>query len=90
MKAILFQVFGGLGLFLFGLHLMSDSLQRVVGDRMKRGLGTITRRPVYGLLLGTIVTGIIQSSSATTVMVCLLYTSPSPRDKRQSRMPSSA
>jgi phosphate:Na+ symporter len=69
MKATLFQVFGGLGLFLFGLHLMSDSLQRVVGDRMKRVLGTFTRRPLYGLVLGTIVTGIIQSSSATTVMV---------------------
>lgn len=69
MKTILFQVFGGLGLFLFGLHLMSDGLQRVVGDRMKRGLGTITRRPVYGLLFGTIVTGILQSSSAITVMV---------------------
>lgn len=69
MKATLFQVFGGLGLFLFGLHLMSDSLQRAVGDRMKRVLGTLTRRPLYGLLLGAIVTGIIQSSSATTVMV---------------------
>jgi phosphate:Na+ symporter len=69
MKAVLFQVFGGLGLFLYGLHLMSESLQRVFGDKMKRGLGSITRRPVYGLLLGTIVTGIIQSSSATTVMV---------------------
>ena len=69
MKAILFQVFGGLGLFLYGLHLMSDSLQKVVGDRMKKVLGTITKRPVYGLLFGTIVTGILQSSSATTVMV---------------------
>ena len=69
MKAILFQVFGGLGLFLYGLHLMSDSLQKVVGDRMKKVLGTITKRPVYGLLFGAIVTGILQSSSATTVMI---------------------
>lgn len=69
MKATLFQVFGGLGLFLFGLHLMSDALQKVVGDRMKRVLATLTRRPLYGLLLGTLVTAIIQSSSATTVMV---------------------
>lgn len=68
-KATLFQVFGGLGLFLFGLHLMSDSLQKVVGGRMKRVLATLTKRPVYGLLLGTGVTAIIQSSSATTVMV---------------------
>ncbi len=69
MKATLFQVFGGLGLFLFGLHLMSEALQKVVGDRMKRVLATLTRRPLYGLLLGTLVTAIIQSSSATTVMV---------------------
>ncbi|PXF60141.1 MAG: hypothetical protein C4B58_01225 [Deltaproteobacteria bacterium] len=69
MKTILFQVFGGLGLFLYGLHLMSDSLQKVVGDRMKKVLGTITKRPVYGLLFGAIVTGILQSSSATTVMI---------------------
>ncbi|MCK4794625.1 MAG: Na/Pi cotransporter family protein, partial [Desulfobacteraceae bacterium] len=68
-KATLFQVFGGLGLFLFGLHLMSDSLQKVVGGRMKRVLATLTKRPVYGLLLGTGVTAIIQSSSATTIMV---------------------
>ncbi|MBN1841688.1 MAG: Na/Pi cotransporter family protein [Deltaproteobacteria bacterium] len=67
--ATLFQVFGGLGLFLFGLHLMSDSLQKVVGGRMKRVLTTVTKRPVYGLGLGTVVTTIIQSSSAATVMV---------------------
>jgi phosphate:Na+ symporter len=69
LKASLFQVFGGLGLFLFGLRLVSDCLQKVVGYRMKRVMATLTRRPLYGLLLGTIVTGIIQSSSATTVMV---------------------
>ncbi|MBW1739681.1 MAG: Na/Pi cotransporter family protein [Deltaproteobacteria bacterium] len=68
-KATLFQVLGGLGLFLFGLRLMSDGLQKVVGDRMKRVLATLTKRPLYGLILGTIVTGIMQSSSATTVMV---------------------
>ena len=68
-KATLFQVFGGLGLFLFGLRLMSDSLEKVVGGKMKRVLATLTRRPFYGLVLGTVVTGIVQSSSATTVMV---------------------
>ncbi len=68
-KTTLFQVFGGLGLFLFGLHLMSDSLEKVAGAKMKRVLATLTGRPVYGLLLGTGVTAIIQSSSATTVMV---------------------
>ena len=65
----LFQVFGGLGLFLFGLRLLSDTLQKTVGDSIKRVLGTLTKRPIYGLALGALVTGIIQSSSATTVMV---------------------
>jgi phosphate:Na+ symporter len=68
-KATLFQVFGGLGLFLFGLRLMSDSLEKLLGGKMKRVLATLTRRPVYGLALGTVVTGVIQSSSATTVML---------------------
>lgn len=54
---------------MFGLHLMSDGLQKVFGDKMKRGLEIVTKRPIYGLFFGTIVTGIIQSSSATTVMV---------------------
>jgi len=58
-----------LGLFLFGLHLMSDMLQKVVGSKMKRMLSTLTRRPFYGLIFGAIVTGLVQSSSATTVMV---------------------
>lgn len=69
LKGAVFQIFGGLGLFLFGLRLMSDSLQKVLGDRMKRVLATLTKRPVYGLLLGTVVTGLVQSSSATTVML---------------------
>ena len=63
------QVFGGLGLFLFGLRLLSDTLQKTVGDSIKDVLGTMTRRPVYGLALGAIITGIIQSSSATTVKI---------------------
>jgi phosphate:Na+ symporter len=69
LKVSLLQVFGGLGLFLFGLRLVSDCLQKVVGYRMKNVVATLTKRPLYGLLLGIIVTGIIQSSSATTVMV---------------------
>jgi len=68
-RAALFQLIGGLGLFLFGLRLMSDGLQKVVGDRMKRVLATLTMRPLYGLIFGTVVTGIIQSSSATTVII---------------------
>ena len=65
----LLEVLGGIGLFLYGLKLMSDMLQKVVGSRMKTVLGTLTKRPIYGLVLGAVVTGIIQSSSATTVMV---------------------
>ena len=65
----LFQVFGGLGLFLFGLRLLSDTLHKTVGDRIKRVMGNVTSRPIYGLALGALVTGIMQSSSATTVMV---------------------
>ena len=68
-EAILFGIIGGLGLFMFGIHLMSEGLQKAAGDKIKRGLATLTSRPIYGLFLGTIVTAIVQSSSASTVMV---------------------
>ena len=48
---------------------MSEGLQKVVGDRMKRVMATLTQRPIYGLLFGTVVTAMIQSSSATTIMI---------------------
>lgn len=60
---------GGLGLFIYGMNLMGDSLQKAAGSRLKDILGFLTRNKVMGILLGTIVTMLIQSSSATTVMV---------------------
>lgn len=65
---ILFSFVGGLGLFLFGLRFMSDGLQSAAGDRMRTILEKGTRNPVRGVLTGALVTGIIQSSSATTVL----------------------
>lgn len=66
---IAFNLLGGLALFLFGMDAMSDSLQKAAGDRMKQILGFLTRNPVMGVIAGCLVTCLIQSSSATTVMV---------------------
>lgn len=67
--SVAFQLLGGLSLFLFGMTAMSDALQKAAGDRMKAVLGFLTRNPVMGLLAGVLVTAVLQSSSATTVMV---------------------
>ncbi len=66
---ILFGLIGGLGLFLFGMRTMSDSLQKVAGDKMRKILAALTNNRIMGTLVGLAVTAIIQSSSATTVMV---------------------
>lgn len=66
---VLFGLIGGLGLFLFGMRTMSDSLQKVAGDRMRKILATLTNNRFVGTFVGLAVTAIIQSSSATTVMV---------------------
>ncbi|MBU1413369.1 Na/Pi cotransporter family protein [Myxococcota bacterium] len=63
------NVFGGLAFFIMGMTLMSDALQKVAGERMRLFLSKVTGHPVLGLLTGVAVTGVIQSSSATTVMV---------------------
>lgn len=60
---------GGLGMFLFGMKLMGDGLELVAGSRLKALLEKITSNPLLGVLVGVVVTGAIQSSSATTVMV---------------------
>ena len=65
---VAFQLLGGVGLFLYGIKLMGDALQSLAGDRMRRLVGSLTRTPVRGVLIGTFVTMLIQSSSATTVM----------------------
>lgn len=63
------QLLGGLGLFLFGMKLMGEGLETVAGSRLKSLLERITSHPLLGVLVGVVVTGAIQSSSATTVMV---------------------
>lgn len=64
-----FTLFGGLGLFIYGMKLMGEGLERAAGDRLKVFLELLTRNKVLGVIVGTVVTAIIQSSSATTVMV---------------------
>jgi len=60
---------GALGFFLYGMKVMSESLQKVAGDKMRDILAKMTSNPVKGVLTGVLITAIIQSSSATTVMV---------------------
>lgn len=64
-----FGLFGGLGLFLFGMQLMADGLQKIAGDRLRRLIEVLTSTPITGMLIGAVVTMLIQSSSATSVMV---------------------
>ncbi|MBN2209752.1 MAG: Na/Pi cotransporter family protein [Candidatus Coatesbacteria bacterium] len=66
---LLFGVFGGLGLFIFGIQIMSDSLQKAAGRRLRRILELLAGGPIRGVLVGAGITALIQSSSATTVMV---------------------
>ncbi len=63
------QIMAGVGLFLYGMQLMSDGLQKVAGGKMRTILEKLTTNPFMGLLLGIVFTGIIQSSNATTVLV---------------------
>ncbi len=65
---IAISLVGGLGLFLFGMSYMGDALQKAAGNKMKGILAALTKNKFMGLLVGTLVTGVIQSSSATTVM----------------------
>ena len=69
LRNILFYIIGGLGIFLFGIKMMSAGLQSIAGDRMKSILEYLTRNTFIGVVLGFIITAVIQSSSATTVMV---------------------
>lgn len=66
---LIFGLFGGLGLFLFGMKIMSEGLQKIAGERMRKILAALTNNRLVGTLVGLTVTAIIQSSSATTVMV---------------------
>ena len=66
---LLFKFIGGLGLFLYGMHIMADGLQKSAGDRVKSWMGFLTKNRFVAVLIGAAITAIIQSSSATTVMV---------------------
>ncbi len=68
-KDVIFGTVGGLGLFLFGMVLMSEGLKRVAGQKLKKVLESMTSNIFAGFLVGAGVTAVIQSSSATTVMV---------------------
>lgn len=63
------SLIGGLGLFLFGMRAMGEGLEKAAGDRLQKIIESLTSNLIKGVLVGTVVTGIIQSSSATTVMV---------------------
>ena len=65
----LFTFAGGLGMFLYGMNIMADGLQKGAGNKMKQLMGFLTNNRIVGVLVGALVTAIIQSSSATTVMV---------------------
>ena len=67
-KELIFGLIGGLGLFLFGMKIMSEALRKVAGERLRRILQLLTRTPFIGVLVGAAITALIQSSSGTTVM----------------------
>ena len=64
-----FTLIGALGMFLFGMNMMSESLQKVAGNKMRLILSSMTKNRFVGVLSGIIITSIIQSSSATTVLI---------------------
>ncbi|MGI6256474.1 MAG: Na/Pi cotransporter family protein [Anaerovoracaceae bacterium] len=66
---IIFTLLGGLAVFIYGMNLMSDGLQKVAGEKMKNILALLTRNPVLGIMAGAVTTAVLQSSSATTVMI---------------------
>ncbi len=65
---IIFGLTGGLAIFIFGMNLMSECLQKAAGEKMKRILGLLTKNRLLGVIAGALVTAVLQSSSATTVM----------------------
>ncbi|HHY24441.1 MAG TPA: Na/Pi symporter, partial [Clostridiaceae bacterium] len=66
---MIFGILGGLAIFIYGMNLMGDGLQKAAGERMRRILEILTGNPIMGVLVGALVTALTQSSSATTVMV---------------------
>ncbi|MFC2149589.1 Na/Pi cotransporter family protein [Candidatus Auribacterota bacterium] len=68
-KELIFGIVGGLGLFIYGIWVMSDGLQKICGERMRKILAGLTNNPIKGAMLSAGITSLTQSSSATTVMV---------------------
>jgi len=68
-QTIIFGIIGGLGLFLFGMKLLSEGLQKIAGHKLRKILKILTDKPIMGVFIGALITSVIQSSSATTVMV---------------------
>ena len=66
---LIFSLLGALGMFLYGMNLMSSGLQKAAGDRLRGFLSAMTSNPFKRVMTGLGITAIIQSSSATTVMV---------------------
>ncbi len=66
---MIITLLGGLAVFIYGMNLMSDGLQKAAGEKMKNILALLTRNPLIGVLAGAVTTAVLQSSSATTVMV---------------------
>ena len=69
MTTIIFEALGGLGMFLFGMKIMSEGLQKVAGKKMRQFLSMVSSNRFVGCAVGAIATSVIQSSSATTVML---------------------
>lgn len=65
---VIFGLLGGLAVFIFGMNMMSECLQKAAGEKMKAILSLLTKNPVLGVLAGALTTAVLQSSSATTVM----------------------
>ncbi|MGN0151841.1 MAG: Na/Pi cotransporter family protein [Wujia sp.] len=65
---IIFGLLGGLAVFIYGMNLMSECLQKVAGEKMKSILAMLTKNPLLGVIAGALTTAVLQSSSATTVM----------------------
>ena len=69
---LVLTVLGGLAIFVYGMGLMSDGLKEIAGEKLKSALGYMTRNRFFAIFAGTVVTALIQSSSATSVDVKVL------------------
>ena len=63
------SLLGGLAIFVFGMNMLAEGLQKVAGEKLRKIISLLTSNPIIGILVGILVTALVQSSSATTVMV---------------------